>query len=125
MNTTADRPTRLLAAFASHLEDHRKDFDGFLRDIENVRFGRASLDHQQIARCEYALRNIDLLLENVEGCIQSGLYKGDDLDTLVQTKNDWTHMRGRAHLYMGVLIRIVSEARESVRPLRQALEAHN
>ena len=114
----ADRLFRLLGAFTDQLEDHRKDFDGFVRDVENVRFGRTALDGQQKNRLRYALNNMGLLLLDIQDCIKSGMYEGDGLDALVQTKNDWLEMKRRVDDYM-LAINQIEEATERVlQPLR-------
>lgn len=113
-----DRPFRLLGAFAALLEDHRKDFDGFVRDVENVRFGRTALDGQQKNRLRYALNNMGLLLIDIQDCIKSGMYDGDELDVLVQTKNDWLDMKRRVDDYMASINQIEESTERVLQPLR-------
>ena len=116
----ADRPLRLLGAFTALLEDHRKDFDGFVRDVENVRFGRTALDGQQKNRLRYALNNMGLLLIDIQDCVKSGMYEGDDLDVLVQTKNDWLDMKRRVDDYMQSINEIEEATDRVLQPLRVA-----
>ena len=116
----ADRPLRLLGAFTALLEDHRKDFDGFVRDVENVRFGRTALDGQQKNRLRYALNNMGLLLIDIQDCVKSGMYEGDDLDVLVQTKNDWLDVKRRVDDYMQSINEIEEATDRVLQPLRVA-----
>lgn len=118
----ADRPFRLLRAFTALLEDHRKDFDGFVRDVENVRFGRTALDGQQKNRLRYALNNMGLLLIDIQDCIKSGMYEGEDLDVQVKTKNDWLEMKRRVDDYMGAINQIEEATERVLQPLRVASE---
>ena len=120
----ADRPLRLLGAFTALLEDHRKDFDGFVRDVENVRFGRTALDGQQKNRLRYALNNMGLLLIDIQDCVKSGMYEGDDLDVLVQTKNDWLDMKRRVDDYMQSINEIEEATDRVLQPLCVASAGH-
>jgi len=113
-----DRPVRLLGAFAALLEDHRKDFDSFVRDVENVRFGRTSLDGQQKNRLRYALNNMGLLLIDIQDCVKSGMYDGEELDVLVQTKNDWLDMKRRVDDYIAAINQIEESTERVLQPLR-------
>lgn len=115
--TNSNRPLRLLGAFAALLEDHRKDFDGFARDIENVRFGRTALDSQQKNRLRYALNNMGLLLLDIQDCIKSGLYQGEDLDVLVQTKNEWLATKHHVDDYMAAINQIEEATERVLSPL--------
>lgn len=36
--TIPDRELRLMETFVGLLSDHQKDFEGFVRDVENVRY---------------------------------------------------------------------------------------
>lgn len=117
-----DRPNRLLGSFASLLEDHSKDFEGFVRDVENVRFGRSALDGQQKSRLEYALDNMGILLVDIQDCIKSGVYSGDDLDGLVRTKNDWLEMKRRVDEYMEVIRQIKERTKRLLQPLQAGSE---
>ena len=60
--TIPDRELRLMETFVGLLSDHQKDFEGFVRDVENVRYCHTPIDGQQINRCEYALRNMEIRL---------------------------------------------------------------
>lgn len=43
-----------------------------MRDVENVRYCHTPIDGQQINRCEYALRNMEIRLLTIHNCIQRG-----------------------------------------------------
>lgn len=49
--TIPDRELRLMETFVGLLSDHQKDFEGFVRDVENVRYCHTPIDGQQINRC--------------------------------------------------------------------------
>ena len=116
------RQQRLLETFVALLEDHQKDFDGFVRDIENVRFCRTPLDSQQLKRCEYALRNIGILLLHIQDCIHQGGYKDEQLTTLVNTKNEWLAMKLKVDDYLRAINTIVETTERDLSPLRGSIE---
>ena len=64
--SVSDRENRLMASFVGMLIDHQKDFEGFVRDIENVRYCHVPIDPQQINRCEYALNNMKIRLAMIQ-----------------------------------------------------------
>jgi hypothetical protein len=116
--TMADREVRLLQIFATLLEDHHKDFEGFVRDLEKVRYCHAPMDGQQLGRCEYSLRNMELLLMTLHRCIQVGNYEGAEREALVRTKNDWLAMKARADVCMQDIQAIIEKISSQVHPPR-------
>lgn len=118
-----EREIRLMETFVALLPDHQKDFDGFVRDVENVRYCHTPIDGQQLGRCEYALRNMELRLLTIHNCIHSGSFSGDELDALVTTKNTWTSMKTRVDAYLKEIQDIIDQTAEALRPVRHHLEA--
>lgn len=116
------REKRLMESFVALLSDHQKDFEGFVRDVENVRFCLTPIDAQQIARCEYAMRNMEILLLTINNCIHSGLFADGTLDELVQAKNDWTGMKARVDESLGAIHSIIDRTSEALRRVRKGLE---
>ncbi len=45
------------------------NFEGFVRDVENVRYCHTPIGGQQINRCKYALRNMEIRLLTIHNCI--------------------------------------------------------
>jgi hypothetical protein len=122
--TISDRELRLMETFVGLLSDHQKDFEGFVRDVENVRYCHTPIDGQQINRCEYALRNMEIRLLTIHNCIQqAGKFNSDMLDALVQTKNGWMSMKGRVDGYLREIHQIVSQTSAALRPVRDSLVA--
>ncbi|CAJ0902886.1 hypothetical protein R20233_04850 [Ralstonia sp. LMG 32965] len=119
--TIPDRELRLMETFVGLLSDHQKDFEGFVRDIENVRYCHAPIDTQQINRCEYALRNMEIRLLTIHNCIHAGRFDADTLDKLVQTKNAWVGMKNRVDGYLGEIHHIIGQTSAALRPVRDAL----
>lgn len=122
--TMPEREIRLMETFVALLPDHQKDFDGFVRDVENVRYCHTPIDSQQLGRCEYALRNMELRLLTIHNCIHSGSFSGDELDALVATKNTWTSMKTRVDAYLKEIQDIIDQTAEALRPVRRHLDAH-
>lgn len=120
--TMPEREIRLMETFVGLLADHQKDFEGFVRDVENVRYCHAPIDTQQLGRCEYALRNMEIRLLTIHNCIQSGAFSGDTLDALVQTKNAWQSMKARVDGYLGEIHRIIDQAAAALHPLHRSLD---
>lgn len=118
--TTPDRELRLMETFVSLLGDHQKDFEGFVRDVENVRYCHTPINGQQINRCEYALRNMEIRLLTIPNCIQAGKFDADTLDALVQTKNAWAGMKNRVDGYLGEIHRIISQTSAALQPVRDS-----
>lgn len=121
--TTPDRELRLMETFVGLLSDHQKDFEGFVRDVENVRYCHTPIDGQQINRCEYALRNMEIRLLTIHNCIQAGRFDAETLDALVQTKHAWASMKNRVDSYLGEIHQIISQTSAALRPVRESLVA--
>lgn len=122
MNMT--REERLLDSFLSLIEDHRKDFAGYVRDIENVRYCHTPIDSQQIGRCEYALRNMEVRLMTIADCIHFLPHEREDRrDELVQIKSEWTHSKQRVDGFLGDIQQIVDKTARALRPVRETLGA--
>lgn len=117
---TPGRELRLLQTFVALLEDHQKDFAGFVRDIENVRYCHTPIDSQQINRCEYALRNMEMRLLTIQTCIASS--SGEVLDQLVTAKNEWLKMKARVNDCLTEIHRIVASTTDALRPIRATVE---
>lgn len=118
-----NRELRLMDAFVNLLDDHRKDYEGFARDIENVRYCHTPVDGQQINRCEYALRNMEMRLLTIHDCIQSGQYEQEALAELVDTKNTWREMKTRVDAYLKAMNKIVDATNDVLRPVRQQMNS--
>lgn len=116
-----DRELRLMETFVGLLNDHQKDFEGFVRDVENVRYCYTPIDSQQIDRCEYALRNMEIRLLTIHNCIQAGRFSADTLDELVQSKNAWAAMKQRVDSYLAEIHQIISQTSAALRPVRHSL----
>lgn len=117
-----ERESRLLQTFVFLLEDHKKDFDGFVRDVENVRFCHTPIDAQQINRCEYALRNIEIRLLTIQKCIKADdMFEGDVKDDLVKTGRSWTEMKKKVDDSLSEIQGIIERTAEALRPVRQKL----
>lgn len=121
--TIPDRELRLMETFVGLLSDHQKDFEGFVRDVENVRYCHTPIDTQQINRCEYALRNMEIRLLTINNCIHAGRFDSDTLDALVQTKNAWSGMKNRVDGYLGEIHQIIGQTSAALRPVRDSLIA--
>lgn len=121
MNTIS-REERLLDSFLSLIEDHRKDFAGYVRDIENVRYCHTPIDSQQLNRCEYALRNMEVRLMTIADCIKY-LSQGSDSrrDDLVDIKNEWTQAKLRVDSFLQDILSIVDKTARALRPVRESL----
>jgi len=117
-----ERETSLLQVFVSLLSDHQQSFEGFVRDVENVRFCHTPLDTQQLSRCEYALRNMDMRLLNLQHCIASRAYSGQTLDALVQTRNDWTALKAQVDQYLQEIHAVIGTSEVSLNPIRRQLQ---
>lgn len=119
--TIPDRELRLMETFVGLLpHDHQKDFEGFVRDVENVRYCYTPIDGQQINRCEYALRNMEIRLLTIHNCIQAGRFDADTLDELVQSKNAWAAMKNRVDS-VAEIHQIISQTSAALRPMRHSL----
>lgn len=118
MMTMADREVRLLQIFSTLVEDHHKDFEGFVRDVEKVRYCHAPMDSQQLGRCEYALRNMEILLLTLHRCIQVGNYQGEEYEALQHTKNAWLAMKARADTCMQEIQAIIDKTYVAVHTRR-------
>ena len=118
-----ERETSLLKVFVSLLSDHQQSFEGFVRDVENVRFCHTPLDTQQISRCEYALRNMDMRLLNLQHCIASRAYSGETLDQLVQTRNRWTAMKEQVNQYLHEIHTVIDASDGALNSIRKHLQA--
>ena len=92
-----------------------------MRDVENVRYCHTTIDGQQIGRCEYALRNMEIWLLTIHNYIQAGRFDADTLDALVQTKNAWAGMKHRLDSYLGEIHQIISQTSAALRPVRVSL----
>src|SRR5690349_10257861 len=110
-----DRERRLLDTFVSLLQDHRQDFEGFVRDVENVRYCHTPIDSQQINRCEYALRNMEIRILTLQGCIHAGTYQGAELNVLVQTKHEWQQKKARIDEYLRSIHQIIETTAHALR----------
>ncbi len=117
-----ERETRLMESFVALLGDHRKDFEGFVRDVENVRYCHTPIDGQQLARCEYALRNMEMRLLTIHRCIDSKQYGNGPLDELVKTKNEWEGMKARVDSYLQEIQQVIEATTTALRPVRRTLE---
>lgn len=122
MTGHSEREARLLHTFVFLLEDHKKDFEGFVRDVENVRYCHTPIDAQQINRCEYALRNIEIRLLTIQKCIkETDIFEGEVKDELVRTGRDWTEMKRRVDESLREIQSIIERTAEALRPVRQKL----
>lgn len=116
------REDRLLDSFLSLIEDHRKDFAGYVRDVENVRYCHTPIDSQQIGRCEYALRNMEVRLMTIADCIQHLPPEREDRrDELVQIKSEWANAKQRVDGFLGDILKIVEKTARALRPVRETL----
>lgn len=115
--TMPERELRLLETFVWLLPDHQKDFEGFVRDVENVRYCHTPIDNQQLGRCEYALRNMELRILTIHNCIKAGIFRDEKLDELVSTKNDWLGMKERVDTYLRDIQKILQETTAALRKL--------
>jgi len=120
--TMETREHRLMGSFVNLIEDHCKDFDSFVRDVENVRYCHTPIDGQQINRCEYALRNMEVRLLTINNCIQAGIHADRDQSALIDIKNDWTRMKARVDGYLQELNQIVETTATALRSVRHTLE---
>ncbi len=117
-----EREVRLMGSFVSLLGDHKKDFEGFMRDIENVRYCHTPIDGQQLGRCEYALRNMEMRLLTIHRCIDSKAYSGEVLDELVTTKNEWEGMKGRVDNYLQEIKEVIDATSKALRPIKSSID---
>lgn len=116
------REERLLDSFLSLIEDHRKDFASYVRDVENVRFCHTPIDSQQLNRCEYALRNMEVRLMTIADCIHYLPPEREDRrDELVQIKSEWNHAKLRVDGFLGDIEQIVARTARALRPMREKL----
>lgn len=113
--TMPEREVRLMETFVNLLADHQRDYEGFVRDIENVRYCQTPIDDQQLGRCEYALRNMQIRLLTINNCIHSELFQGDVLDALVDTKNTWNGLRQRVDSYLNEIRFIIDQTTAALR----------
>lgn len=121
--SASDREQRLMASFVGLLVDHQKDFEGFVRDVENVRYCHVPIDAQQINRCEYALTNMKVRLAMIQRCIQQGAFDEDTRHAMIQIKNDWVAMKNRVDGYLAEINEIISDTSAAMSPLRRSLES--
>ena len=119
--SVSDRENRLMASFVGMLIDHQKDFEGFVRDIENVRYCHVPIDPQQINRCEYALSNMKVRLAMIQRCIQQGSFDEQRRHQLITVKNDWVGMKNRVDGYLAEINEILGQTAETLAPLRRSL----
>lgn len=119
--SASDREQRLIASFVGLLVDHQKDFDGFVRDVENVRYCHVPIDAQQINRCEYALTNMKVRLAMIQRCIQQGEFDETTRHAMIQIKNDWVAMKNRVDGYLAEINEIISDTTATMSPLRKSL----
>lgn len=119
--SVSDRENRLMASFVGMLIDHQKDFEGFVRDIENVRYCHVPIDPQQINRCEYALSNMKVRLAMIQRCIQLGSFDEQSRHQLITVKNDWVSMKNRVDGYLAEINEILGQTAETLAPLRRSL----
>lgn len=117
-----ERELRLIHAFVTLLPDHQQDFSGYVRDIENVRYCSSPLDQQQLGRCEYALRNMEMLLLAMHDALHSGVYEGDSREELINTKNKWLGDMARAQSFMNEIHDVIAKVDSSLGTLREAME---
>lgn len=117
-----NREQRLLGSFINLIDDHCKDFEGFVRDVENVRYCHTPIDSQQVNRCEYALRNMEVRLLTINNCIHSGVFEGLEQSTVVEIKNDWAQKKARVDGYLRELDEIINSTAKALRPVRQTME---
>jgi len=110
-----------MASFVGLLVDHQKDFDGFVRDVENVRYCHVPIDAQQINRCEYALTNMKVRLAMIQRCIQQGEFDETTRHAMIQIKNDWVAMKNRVDGYLAEINEIISDTTATMSPLRKSL----
>ena len=119
--SVSDRENRLMASFVGMLIDHQKDFEGFVRDIESVRYCHVPIDPQQINRCEYALSNMKVRLAMIQRCIQQGSFDEQSRHQLITVKNDWVGMKNRVDGYLAEINEILGQTAETLAPLRRSL----
>ena len=119
--SVSDRENRLMASFVGMLIDHQKDFEGCVRDIENVRYCHVPIDPQQINRCEYALSNMKVRLAMIQRCIQQGSFDEQSRHQLITVKNDWVSMKNRVDGYLAEINEILGQTAETLAPLRRSL----
>ena len=119
--SVSDRENRLMASIVGMLIDHQKDFEGFVRDIENVRYCHVPIDPQQINRCEYALSNMKVRLAMIQRCIQQGSFDEQSRHQLITVKNDWVGMKNRVDGYLAEINEILGQTAETLAPLRRSL----
>ncbi len=118
-----EREVRLMEAFVSLLADHQKDFEGFVRDIENLRYCHVPIDSQQLGRCEYALQNMEIRLLTLQNCIQKEVFSGEVLESLVTTRNAWISMKARVDTYLREIQDIIDSTLATLRPARRSLNS--
>lgn len=121
--SASDREQRLMASFVGLLVDHQKDFEGFVRDVENVRYCHVPIDAQQINRCEYALTNMKVRLAMIQRCIQQGEFDEATRHAMIQIKNDWIAMKNRVDGYLAEINETISDTSAAMSPLRRSLES--
>lgn len=107
--------------FVAMLDEHRRDFDGFMHDIESVRFCRTPLDSHHINRCEYALRNMEMRLLTIQDCIQSAHFTGRVQEDLISTKSYWVALVGRANTYVAAIQKVISSAGSTMSAVKRIL----
>lgn len=122
MSNVSERERRLMASFVGLLIDHQKDFEGFVRDVENVRYCHVPIDAQQLNRCEYALSNMKIRLAMLQRCIQQGDFDELSRHELIQLKNEWAAMKNRVDAYLVEIQTILGETAEALAPLRRSLD---
>lgn len=101
------RETVLLKRFISELEENKISFEGFVRDIENVRFCKYPLDGNQITRCQYAIRNMEMLILSMKRCAELEIYESFEKNYVLDTQNSWDGKFARAELLLADITNVI------------------
>ncbi len=103
------RETVLLKRFINELEENRISFEGFVRDIENVRFCKYPLDGNQITRCQYAIRNMEMLILSMKRCAELGIFEQFENTHVLDTKNSWEAKFARVELLLADITNVIKK----------------
>ena len=103
------RETLLLKRFIGELEENKIAFEGFVRDIENVRFCKNPLDGNQITRCQYAIRNMEMLILSMKRCAELEIYEPFEKTVVVETKNSWESKFARVELLLADITNVIKK----------------
>lgn len=104
---TDPRETVLLKRFISELEENKISFEGFVRDIENVRFCKYPLDGNQITRWQYAIRNMEMLILSMKRCAELEIYESFEKNYVLDTQNSWDGKFARAELLLADITNVI------------------